>query len=232
MSGDGAVFGLRPFPAKPPSFKLVVRQQPERARLCSFKEENETIDRRPVDPPPVVEVQSLDNNIHDLLESTCYFIRVSIVHPHSVPAKSPALSARYEAVKTPTGADATAGEAIQTPEKLKQLDGLPGALCIFAKLSVRVPGIFRLQFTLFETSNRGLVALASTVSDTFEVFSPKLFKGMRESTAFTRHLAAQGLKVKLRTDTAIGRQSDSRRKASSVTSGSRFPNEVATNDAI
>jgi hypothetical protein len=54
--------------------------------------------------------------------------------------------------------------------------------------------------------SRGLVALASTVSDTFEVFSPKLFKGMRESTAFTRHLAAQGLKVKLRTDTAIGRQ--------------------------
>lgn len=88
----------------------------------------------------------------DLLESTCYFIRVSIVHPHSVPAKSPAVSARYETVKTPTGADATAGEAIQTPEKLKQLDGLPGALCIFAKLSVRVPGVFRLQFTLFETS--------------------------------------------------------------------------------
>jgi hypothetical protein len=54
--------------------------------------------------------------------------------------------------------------------------------------------------------SRGLIALAYTVSDTFEVFSPKLFKGMRESTAFTRHLAAQGLKVKLRTDTAIGRQ--------------------------
>lgn len=54
-----------------------VMQQPERARLCSFKEENETseslpvavekeghaddlVDRRPVDPPPVVELL-LDN---------------------------------------------------------------------------------------------------------------------------------------------------------------------------
>jgi hypothetical protein len=60
MSGDGDVpVGHRQFPAKPPyadlyhsarddaensvrAFILIVRQQPERARLCSFKEENET----------------------------------------------------------------------------------------------------------------------------------------------------------------------------------------------
>lgn len=62
-------------------YSLRVVQQPERARLCSFKEENETseslftlasndegpsasaddlVDRRPVDPPPVVELL-LDN---------------------------------------------------------------------------------------------------------------------------------------------------------------------------
>lgn len=52
----------------------------------------------------------------------------------------------------------------------------------------------------------GLTEITHTVSDPFEVFSPKLFKGMRESTALTRHLAAQGLKVKLRTDTSVGRQ--------------------------
>lgn len=62
------------------SLALVVVQQPERARLCSFKEENETStsswlpsgnpnctqdactkatdDRRPVDPPPVIELTS------------------------------------------------------------------------------------------------------------------------------------------------------------------------------
>lgn len=52
----------------------------------------------------------------------------------------------------------------------------------------------------------GIDELTWIVSDPFEVFSPKLFKGMRESTALTRHLASQGLKVKLRTDTTVGRQ--------------------------
>lgn len=54
--------------------------------------------------------------------------------------------------------------------------------------------------------SRGIHEIVHTISDTFEVFSPKLFKGMRESTALTRHLASQGLKVKLRTDTTVGRQ--------------------------
>jgi hypothetical protein len=55
-------------------------------------------------------------------------------------------------------------------------------------------------------SRSGIIEIVSTISDTFEVFSPKLFKGMKESTALTRHLASQGLKVKLRTDTTVGRQ--------------------------
>lgn len=37
-------------------------------------------------------------------------------------------------------------------------------------------------------------------SETFEVFSPKLFSGMRQSTTLTRHFASQGLKIKLRQD--------------------------------
>lgn len=65
------------------------------------------------------------------------------IQPHESP---------YPTVKTPTGADATAGETIQTPERLRHLDGKPGALCIFAKLSVRVPGVYRLKFTLYETA--------------------------------------------------------------------------------
>ena len=65
--------------------------------------------------------------------------------------------------------------------------------------------------------------LTSVVSEPFEVFSPKLFRGMRESTPLTRHLAAQGLKVKLRTDTSVGRQSHSRRRASTAASGPSSP---------
>ncbi|WRT69637.1 uncharacterized protein IL334_006626 [Kwoniella shivajii] len=200
------------------TYTLSVKQQPERARLCSYKEENETIDRRPVDPPPVVELSSSELSIEQLFERTSFFIRATIVSASPIQRPFPdhglpsVLEPYYQAVKTPTGADATTGEAVQTPEKLRLLDGKPGALCIFAKLSVRVPGVFRLMFTLYDTTESGIVELAKTVSEPFEVFSPKLFKGMHESTPLTRHLAAQGVKVKLRTDTSVGRQSTSRRR--------------------
>ena len=52
----------------------------------------------------------------------------------------------------------------------------------------------------------GIAQITYAVSEPFVVYSPKLFKGMSESTALTRHLAGQGYKVKLRTDTSIGRQ--------------------------
>ncbi|ORX37780.1 velvet factor, partial [Kockovaella imperatae] len=93
-----------------------------------------------------------------------------------------------------------AGEVIQTPERLAGLDGKPGSVVVFAKLNVRVPGTFRLKFTLYETSELGIAQLTFVVSDPFIVYSPKLFKGMKESTPLTRHLAGQGFKVKLRTD--------------------------------
>lgn len=51
------------------------------------------------------------------------------------------------------------------------------------------------------------------MSQPFEVFSPKLFKGMHESTPLTRHLATQGLKIKLRTDSSGGKGT-ARRRAS------------------
>ncbi|WWC95771.1 hypothetical protein V866_002637 [Kwoniella sp. B9012] len=222
------------------TFTLTVRQQPERARLCSYKEENETIDRRPVDPPPVVELSSNQIPLDHLLESTSFFIRATTVAATPVKVPFPdhglpsILEPYYQAIKTPTGADATTGEVIQTPEKLRLLDGKPGAICIFAKLSVRVPGIFRLMFTLYDTTETGVVELSRTVSEPFEVFSPKLFKGMHESTPLTRHLAAQGVKVKLRTDTSVGRQSTSRKRtpANSRTSSSmsidRTPSASAT----
>lgn len=80
-----------------------------------------------------------------LPDSTRHFVRVTIVHPDiSIPET-------FTPVKTPTGADASAGEVIQTPERLRGLDGRSGQLCVFAKLSVRMPGVFRLKFTLYET---------------------------------------------------------------------------------
>ena len=88
----------------------------------------------------------------ELFESTAFFVRVTIVHSDPGQLSDINTNYQYSPVKTPNGLDATTGEVIQTPEKLKKLDGRLGALCVFAKLSVRVPGIFRLKFTLHEST--------------------------------------------------------------------------------
>jgi hypothetical protein len=113
-----------------------------RQRLAHFRECFTS--RAPCDQPLTFTSQ--------LLDSTSFFIRASLVAGEpSSPNEVTANAEQYAAIRTPTGAEPTSGEVIQTPERLKHLDGTPGALCIFPKLSVRLPGVFRLKFTLFET---------------------------------------------------------------------------------
>lgn len=119
---------------------------------------------------------TLCGSTRQLLESTSFFIRATTVASDPLTSASatsftPSLFSSeplthtgptYAPVKTPLGANATTGEVIQTPEKLRLLDGRMAALCIFAKISVRVPGIFRLKFTLFETTE--LVKFSGSIS--------------------------------------------------------------------
>lgn len=81
-----------------------------------------------------------------------YFIRASIVHPQPSNDAGSSMAVDYPLVRTPAGAEASAGEVVQTPENLRGLEGKASRMVIFAKLSVRMPGIFRLKFTLFNTS--------------------------------------------------------------------------------
>lgn len=77
----------------------------------------------------------------------------------------------------------------------------------------------------------GLSEITDTISEPFEVFSPKQFKGMHESTPLTRHLATQGLKVKLRQDHQGGKGGNKRR-ASSNSQFSRQQQPSPPSDAL
>jgi len=57
----------------------------------------------------------------------------------------------YEERKLAQGADATTGETTQGLDQLQDLQGTMGVFAVFGKLSVRVPGVFRLRFELYET---------------------------------------------------------------------------------
>lgn len=57
----------------------------------------------------------------------------------------------FEERRLAQGADATTGETTQGLDQLQDLYGQMGVFAVFGKLSVRVPGVFRLRFELFET---------------------------------------------------------------------------------
>ncbi|KAH8926387.1 hypothetical protein BT69DRAFT_1215328, partial [Atractiella rhizophila] len=111
-----------------------------------------------------------------------------LVHPDSL-----------EEVRSENGGNkCTAGTVVQSPHRMKDLDGSSSVYFAFPDLSLRVEGTFKLKFVLFEMLEYGAISVASCYSADFKVLSPKLFPGMSESTLLTRHIAEQGFKLRVR----------------------------------
>ncbi|KAL9556058.1 hypothetical protein MBANPS3_002054 [Mucor bainieri] len=147
-------FQNQPFNLNNPNIKyaLTVQQQPQKARLCSFKDK---VDRRPLDPPPIVQLHQ-SNNMN---------------------------------FKT------TAGSVVQSLHKLKDTNNTEGAFFVFADISIRIEGVFKLKFTLFQIKGILVERVCSVFSDPFRVYSPKTFP---ESTDLTRSFSDQGVRIRIR----------------------------------
>ncbi|KAI8618269.1 velvet factor, partial [Chytriomyces sp. MP71] len=88
--------------------------------------------------------------------------------------------------------------AISTP--LMDLDHERGLFFIYPELSIRTSGKWRLRFDLFEMMT-GLKpsSLATCFSDVFQVYNPKEYPGITQSTPLTACFARQGIKMRVRT---------------------------------
>ncbi|KAI9314582.1 velvet factor-domain-containing protein [Dichotomocladium elegans] len=91
-----------------------------------------------------------------------------------------------------------AGSVVQSLHKLKDVDDKDGGFFIFADISVRHEGHFKLKFTLFRIVENDVYRLCSVVSNAFQVYSPKTFPGMSESTFLTRCFSDQGVRIRIR----------------------------------
>lgn len=172
-------------PSDPAQYCLAVRQQPQKARLCSFKDK---VDRRPLDPPPIVQLfQSSTMSFNDYHKSANFFLHTTLAHVSD-----------YSDIHCSNGNRTTAGSVVQSLHKLKDTNEAEGAFFIFADISIRVEGIFRLKFTLFEIKGMEVERVCSVFSDPFQVYSPKSFPGMSESTALTRTFSDQGVRIRIR----------------------------------
>ncbi|TIB76155.1 hypothetical protein E3Q22_03680 [Wallemia mellicola] len=177
---------LRDSSAQLPLYSINIRQHAKNARVCSFREK---VDRRPIDPPPIIQIHTNEYDKSEFHQSTAFFMTATLIRPYGDDLNE---------VYSQKNVRATAGITVQTPTKLKDENGTDGSFCIWNHISVRQEGEFRLYFRLFERRDLDIVQVASTISDIFAVHSPKNFPGMSESSYLTKCLASQGVRIRVR----------------------------------
>ncbi|OJJ49862.1 hypothetical protein ASPZODRAFT_1047396 [Penicilliopsis zonata CBS 506.65] len=212
------------------TYTLTVMQQPERARACGSGAKS-SADRRPVDPPPVVELRIHQSEVNDTDQGTditfqynanfFLYATLELARPiaHGRVAGSP---------QTPvlTGVPVAGVAYLDRPS--------PAGYFIFPDLSVRNEGRYRLNFHLYEevkdpkdadpnyplstaaNANPGKPAApqnhmhfrVDVKSLAFNVYSAKKFPGLATSTSLSRIIAEQGCRVRIRRDVRMRRRSD------------------------
>lgn len=91
------------------------------------------------------------------------------------------------------------GTLVSSLHKVKDTAGRGDvAFFVFGDLSVKVEGIFRLKFTLFEMRAKEVEWIRDVESQPFQVYGAKTWPGMMESTPMTRMLSDQGIRLRLR----------------------------------
>ncbi|PMD38885.1 hypothetical protein L207DRAFT_584285 [Hyaloscypha variabilis F] len=211
------------------TYCLTVIQQPERARACGSGAKS-SADRRPVDPPPVVELRifqgegkeqediTFSYNANFFLFATLEVARV--IAPHRGLPQPPSPQ-----VPVLTGMPVSGMAYLDRPTE--------AGYFIFPDLSVRHEGKYRLSFNLYEetkedgdkdgeagsmSDSKPKISAAASAPDSsfdwrlevksaqFTVFSAKKFPGLAESTTLSRTVAEQGCRVRIRRDVRMRRR--------------------------
>jgi hypothetical protein len=210
-------------------YTLTVIQQPERARACGSGAKS-SADRRPVDPPPIVElrVHEGDNEI-TFAHNANFFLFATLENARAIaPGRNgPPPATNYPVL---TGTPVAGMAYLDRPT--------PAGYFIFPDLSVRHEGKYRLSFALYEelkerkdrapeddrdtpvagqpkmqdTAQNHVFFRVEVKSAPFIVFSAKKFPGLSESTALSRMVAEQGCRVRIRRDVRMRRRENKSNK--------------------
>ncbi|CAG8448947.1 12402_t:CDS:2 [Funneliformis mosseae] len=180
------------------TYTLIVSQQPLRARMCGFGEK----DRRPIDPPPIVQLVVTDEKgIPDtgMLQNPFFVLHVTLWSEDG-------REERNVISNPPKTTRVLMGSLVSSPAILKNTTGEQGCYFCFPDLSIRTEGKYTLKFSLMKLGtedrliNTRTEIIATTYSDPFTVYSAKKFPGMTESTELSKAFAKQGLKIPIRND--------------------------------
>ncbi|OAD69133.1 hypothetical protein PHYBLDRAFT_159850, partial [Phycomyces blakesleeanus NRRL 1555(-)] len=149
------------------SFELVIRQQPVRSRMCGI---GERVDRRPIDPPPIVELKlkrKNDENKNLLqLRSPYLFLAAILIPTNATESDDDSLSLEFHS-------RLTVGRSVSSLYLLRDLDNTEGAFFVFSEMSVRAEGTYRLRMSLFDMESSHVCFRESITTDEFSVYSAK-----------------------------------------------------------
>ncbi|RKP39253.1 velvet factor, partial [Dimargaris cristalligena] len=187
-------------PQLPPNYqhRLIMSQHPLHARMCGFGEK----DRRPVDPPPIVQLVVEDENGRpdfEYVQNPFFVLHVTLWSEDQSAERSVIFN-------DPKYTRVLMGSLVSSPTMLKNPEGELGCYFCFPDLSIRTEGVYTLRFSLFRLDSENELtestpnAIAEVFSEPFTVYSAKKFPGMTESTELSKAFARQGLKIPIRNE--------------------------------
>ncbi|KAI8378306.1 velvet factor-domain-containing protein [Blakeslea trispora] len=154
----------------------------------------ERVDRRPIDPPPVVQIKMKNSNKDESMErisALCshLFLIAVLVPAEDDPSGQPNILLHSKL---------TVGRTVSSLYTLRDLDESEGAFFVFSDISVRAEGSYRLRMCLFDIRDQTVHYNSSVLTEPFTVYSAKAFPGMYRSCPLVQSFAKQGLKIRIR----------------------------------
>ncbi|KAJ3207174.1 hypothetical protein HDU82_003995 [Entophlyctis luteolus] len=147
-------------------------------------------ERRPIDPPPVIqlEITSHEGSDHLHLYNPYYFMYASLIDCDTDEEVNILHDGKTRSMT---------GSIVSSLYRLRDLDNKEGSFFVFPDLS----------FSLFEICDTEMFFCTSIVSNFFTVYSSKKFPGTEETTFLSKAFADQGIKIRVRKETRVRRNS-------------------------
>ncbi|KAF1802058.1 hypothetical protein FB192DRAFT_1376039 [Mucor lusitanicus] len=199
---------------KSKKYRLIMVQNPVRARCCGFGEK----DRRPIDPPPILQLfierpdGTLQNAHDDDSNISLFVVQCDLYsedgkeprgHVYNPSSAAPTSAGTLLSFQDPAPTRSLMGAVVSNAYQLIDHNNEPGIFFIFQDLSVRIEGTFCLNFMFINLSAGDPLTMSTEVSDDvlskpFTVYSAKNFPGMTDSTPLSQSFAQQGIKISIR----------------------------------